>query len=216
MTHADGADGAPPIDRADLLRAPGNRAGKSRAPSIVGRAEANGHASTPPLDGPIVLDPSGEGLAGLALRPDRRAARYRGPMAPPMASPALDPALTTEAPSPPNHEFGNSRPRQHHDRRESAVGRAADPRRTGQAGHHGLGADRLSDAPATPSPAVTDLADVSDQSGRHAGVNGFLHGLHSDGRAGSCSCWSCSPISAGESSISTSRNIPRPCGRPSR
>ena len=57
----------------------------------------------------LFLDAPRQGLAGLALRLDRRAARYRGPMAPPMASPALDPALTTEAPRPSNHEFSHSR-----------------------------------------------------------------------------------------------------------
>jgi putative transposase len=61
MTHAHGADSAPPIDRTDLLRAPGHGARKSRAPSTGGCAEANGHPSTPPLDGSTVLDPLGEG-----------------------------------------------------------------------------------------------------------------------------------------------------------
>ena len=43
----------------DLLRTPaGDRVGKSRAPSAVGRTEANGHASTPPLQRPTVLDPA--------------------------------------------------------------------------------------------------------------------------------------------------------------
>jgi hypothetical protein len=61
--------------------------------------------SAAPLDGPTVLDPPRQGLAGLALRLGRRAARYRGPMAPPMASQTLDPALTTGASRPSNHEF---------------------------------------------------------------------------------------------------------------
>ena len=51
IRHAHGADGAPPIDRTDLLRPPCNCAEESRAPSTGGRAPANGHASTPPLDG---------------------------------------------------------------------------------------------------------------------------------------------------------------------
>jgi putative transposase len=75
-----------------------------------------------------------------------------------MASASLGPALTTEARRPPDHELGHSRPRQHYDSRESIVGSAADPRRTDQAGHHDLGADRLSNAPATPPPAVAVLA----------------------------------------------------------
>ena len=69
----------------------------------------------------------------------------------------------------------------HDGNREPAVGSAADPRRIGQARNYGFGADRLSAASATPSPAVTDLADVSDQSCRHAGVDGFLHGLDPHG-----------------------------------
>jgi len=51
-----------------------------------------------------------------------------------MAAPALDSALRTEASRPPNDRFGHSRPHQHHDSRESALGSAADPRRIGQAG----------------------------------------------------------------------------------
>jgi putative transposase len=39
-----------------------------------------------------------------------------------MASASLGPALTTEAPRSPNHELGHSRPRQHHDGRESLWG----------------------------------------------------------------------------------------------
>src|SRR5207247_9419856 len=50
------------IDRTDLRRAPGNRAGKPRAPSTVGRADANREASAAPLDGPTVLDPPRQGL----------------------------------------------------------------------------------------------------------------------------------------------------------
>ena len=92
-----------------------------------------------------------------------------------MASPALDPALTTEAPRPSNDEFGNSRPRQHDDHRESVVGRAADPWRIGQTGHHALGANRVAAPGATAPPAVTNVADVSHQSCRHARVDGLLH-----------------------------------------
>ena len=70
-------------------------------PPAVGRTAPHRHASTPTLDGPTLLDPPRQGLAGLALRLDRRAARNRGPMASPMASLALDPAVTTEAPMSP-------------------------------------------------------------------------------------------------------------------
>ncbi len=55
--------------------------------------DANSETSAAPLDGPTVLSPPRQGLAGLALRLDHRAARYRGPMAPPMASQTLDPPL---------------------------------------------------------------------------------------------------------------------------
>src|SRR5207247_1025606 len=103
-------------------------------------------------------------------------------MAPPIASLALDPALTTEAPRPSHHEFGNSRPRQHDDHRESAVGRAADPRRIGQAGHHDLGADRVAATAATAPPVVTDVADLSHQSCRHARVDGLLRRADLTGR----------------------------------
>src|SRR6202011_5937044 len=63
----------------------------------------------------------------------------------------------------------------HDDHRESAVGRTADPRRIGQTGHHGLGADRVAAPAATAPPAVTDVADFSHQSCRHARVDGLLH-----------------------------------------
>ena len=155
-------------------------------------------------------------LAGLALRLDRRAARYRGPMAPPMAPPALDPALTTDgARAGPAPRVGHSRARRHDGRRESAVGRAADPRRIGQAGHHGLGADGVAAPAATASPAVTDVADLSDQSCRHAGVDGLLHRADPH-RPRAVRAWSCSATTAGESSTSTSRNIPRRRGRRNR
>jgi hypothetical protein len=45
----------------------------------------------------------------------------------------------------------------------------------GQAGHHGLGADRVAAPAATAPPAVTDMADFSHQSRRHAGVDVLLH-----------------------------------------
>jgi hypothetical protein len=56
--------GAPPIDRTDLRRAPGHRAGEPRAPSTVGRADTNGETSAAPLDGPTVLGSPRQGLAG--------------------------------------------------------------------------------------------------------------------------------------------------------
>ena len=54
-------------NRTDLRRAPANRAGEPRAPSTVGRADANSETSAASLDGPTVLDPARQGLAGLAL-----------------------------------------------------------------------------------------------------------------------------------------------------
>jgi hypothetical protein len=44
-----------------------------------------------------------------------------------------------------------------------------------QAGHRGIGADGVATPAATTSPAVTDVADLSHQSCRHARVDGLLH-----------------------------------------
>jgi hypothetical protein len=54
---------------------PSSRAGKPRAPSTIGRADANGETPAAPFDGPTVLDPPRQALAGLALRLSRRAPR---------------------------------------------------------------------------------------------------------------------------------------------
>jgi hypothetical protein len=71
----DRADGAPPIDRTNLRRPPGSRAGKPRASSTGGHADANGETSATPFDGPIVLDPPRHGWrnwcsALVVVRPD--------------------------------------------------------------------------------------------------------------------------------------------------
>jgi hypothetical protein len=122
ITHADGADDAPPNDRTDLPRTPGRRTGQSRAPSAAGRVEAHGHAHTPSHKGPTLLDPPRSVMAGMAHGLDRRASRYRGPVAPPMAPSAMDPALRTETAGPPRHESSHSHVCQLDHGRESAVG----------------------------------------------------------------------------------------------
>jgi hypothetical protein len=166
-------------------------AGKPRATSTVGRADANGETSGASFDGPTLLDPPRQGVAGVAHRLDRRAARHRGAVAPPMAPSSVDAALLTDTSGAPQHGCGGSNARRPDGRGESAVGSASDPRRIVQAGHHGVGADRVATPAATASPAVTDVANAC------------------------CSCSCCSPTSVGESSISGSRSIPRQRGRPS-
>src|SRR5439155_7956779 len=91
---------------------------------------------------------------------------------------------------------GDTNARQHDDRGESVVGRASDSRRIVQAGHRGIGAHRVAAPPPTTSPTLTEVADVSHQSCRRAGVDGFLHSAHSHGercnrgirRFGSANC----------------------------
>jgi hypothetical protein len=86
----------------------------------------------------------------------------------------LDAALHTDTSGPPQHGYGGSNARRHDGRGESAVGRASDSRRIVQAGHHGVGADGVPTHAAPASPPVTDVADLSVQSCRHAGVDGVL------------------------------------------
>src|SRR6266852_3734599 len=96
ITHADSADGTPPIDQSDLRWTPRGRARESRASSATGRVDAHGQAPTAPHKGPPFLDSPRQEMAGVAHRPDRRAARHRGAVAPPMAPPSVDAALLTD------------------------------------------------------------------------------------------------------------------------
>jgi putative transposase len=91
-----------------------------------------------------------------------------------MAPSSVDAALHTDASGAPQHGYGGSNARRHDGRGESAVGRASDSRRIVQAGHHGVGADGVPTNAAPASPPVTDVADLSVQSCRHAGVDGLL------------------------------------------
>src|SRR5438132_889674 len=52
ITHADSADGTPPIDQSDLRWTPRGRARESRASSATGRVDAHGQAPTAPHKGP--------------------------------------------------------------------------------------------------------------------------------------------------------------------
>ena len=85
-----------------------------------------------------------------------------------MAPASVDVALQTDTSGAAQHGGDHSSARRHDGRRESAVGSASDSRRIVQAGHHGVRADGVAAAAATAPPAVTDVADVSDQSCRHA------------------------------------------------
>src|SRR5437899_876255 len=139
--NAYGATRTPPIDRTDLPRTPGGRARESRAPSAGGRVDAFGQAPRAPHEGPTVLDPPLQGVAGVAHRLDRRPARHRGAVAPPMAPSSVGAALETITSGSAQHGCRGSNARRHDGRGESAVGSAADPRRTMQARHHGVRAD---------------------------------------------------------------------------
>ena len=119
----------------------------------VAALDAYGQAPTAPHEGPTLLDPPRPGVAGVAHRLDRRAARHRRAVAPPMAPASVDVALHTDTSGAAQHGGGDSHARRHDGRRESAVGRASDSRRIGQAGPRGVGADRVAAAAATAAPA---------------------------------------------------------------
>src|SRR5260370_37894248 len=95
INHADGAAGARAIDGIDLPRTRGGRARESRAPSAGGCVDPLGQAPTAPHEGPTLLDPPRQGVAGLAPRLDDRAAPHRGAVAPPMAPAAVEVAART-------------------------------------------------------------------------------------------------------------------------
>src|SRR5712691_12863986 len=113
-----------------------------------------------PYEGPTLLDPSRQGVAGVAHRHHDRAARDRGAVAPPVASSSVDVALDTDTSGAAHHGCDRSNARRQDGRGESAVGSASDSRRIVHAGHRGLGADRVAAPPATTPPPVADVADL--------------------------------------------------------
>ena len=76
-----------------------------------------------------------------------------------MAPAAVDVALPTDRVGAAGGD--HSRARGPDGRRESDVGRAADSRGIGQAGSHGIGANRVAAAAATASALISDVADLS-------------------------------------------------------
>src|SRR5437773_11741250 len=98
-----------------------------------------------------------------------------------MAPSSMDVALQTDTSGAARHGCGGSNARRHDGRGESAVGSASDSRRIGQAGHHGVGAHGVTSPSTTAAPLVTDVADLSDQSCHHTGVDGFLRRANSHG-----------------------------------
>src|SRR5438552_18371884 len=124
ITYADRAGSTPSIDRVNLRRTPSGRARESRAPSATGRVDALGQAPTAPRQGPPLLDSPRQGMAGVAHRLDRRAARHRGAEAPPMAPSSVGAALETVASGAPPHGCRGANARPHDGRSESAVGSA--------------------------------------------------------------------------------------------
>jgi len=148
-------------------------------------------------------------LENLALRQQFASAR------PTMAPPALDPAVTPTAPRPAKHEFDHSRARPHDVHRESVVGSAADPRANWESWA----------SPSRSGPCRGCCVDHAVRRHRRGGRFSPIMSRRScrwtsspcpPSPAASCSSWSCSAISAGESSMSTSRNTPRRRGRPNR
>src|SRR5712692_5382477 len=92
-----------------------------------------------------------------------------------MAPPPVGAALRAGPSRPPEYECGHPLSCGEDSRREPALGSASDPWRVGQSGRRRLGANRLS-APAAIAPsAITDVADLLEESRRDARVDGFLY-----------------------------------------
>jgi hypothetical protein len=102
-------------------------------------------------------------------------ARHRGAMESRTAPPAMDAALVADSCGPPKDRRRHSHPGEQDGRRESALGSTSDPWRVGQSRRRGVGANRLTAPAATAASAVTDVAHLSDESRRHAGLDRFLH-----------------------------------------
>ena len=85
----------------------------------------------------------------------------------------------------------------------------------GKLGIDGLGADRVAAPAATASPTVTDVADLSHQSCRHAGVDGLLHRADPH-RPRAVRVRAARPPPPANRPRQRSRNIPRRRGRRNR
>src|ERR1700680_455296 len=92
-----------------------------------------------------------------------------------MAPSSLDPTLDAKTSGSTEHPWRHSDTRRLDGRGESSLGSSSNPRGIGQAGHRGVGADCLTAPAATPSPTVTDLANVPDESRGRSGVDGLLY-----------------------------------------
>src|ERR1700716_1185052 len=92
-----------------------------------------------------------------------------------MAPSPLDPTLNANTSGPTGYPWGDSDSRRADGRGESSLGSTSNPRGIGQAGHRGLGTNGLTAPATTPSPTVTDLANVPDESRGRSGVDGLLY-----------------------------------------
>jgi hypothetical protein len=90
----------------------------------------------------------------------------------------IDATLGAAPSGPSEYECSHSRAGEQDGHRESALGSASDPRRVGQAGRRGLGANRVPAPATTASSAVTDVAHLSDESRRRAGLDRFLYRIN--------------------------------------
>ena len=118
-------------------------------------------SATPEARSPV-LDRVGAHVAALAGGARARPARHRGAMASRVAPPAMDSARSADSGGPSEYRRHHSHARDPDGGRESTLGRASDPWRVGQSGRRGVGANHLAAVAPTTSPAVTDVAYVSD------------------------------------------------------
>src|SRR5258708_7568646 len=91
-----------------------------------------------------------------------------------MAPSSLDPALNTNPSRPTEHAWGHSDSHRADGRDESSLGSSSNRLGIGQAGHRDVGTGCLTPPAASPSPSVTDLANIPDESRVRAGVDGLL------------------------------------------
>src|SRR5712692_1553812 len=115
-------------------------------------------------------------MAGVAHRPDGRAARDGAAVASPMAPSPLGGPIEMDPPGPPEYRCGHSLTCGRDGRRESALGSSSNPWRVVQTGDRGLGADSVATPPPTASSALPNVANVPGQSRRSPRLDGLLHG----------------------------------------
>src|SRR3954465_4422585 len=127
--------------------------------------------------GPGILDHSPQPAVRLATSPDLRPGRYCRPLAARTLPQILGQVVQAAAPAPrsPPHRRRTPPIDRANGRRQSALARAQDSRRTQNARHRDLRAHCFPYPAQTPSPAESDLEDLPAQPCRSHRVDRFLY-----------------------------------------